>query len=262
MAMADATLSQWLGILLVLGSLPGVSPPGWAEGATNSPPSGGGVKILADMPTALKTYAQAERANWHNATELCRLARKYFELTYLTSAPAVQKEVAARALECSLRAASLDANNATAQACVAVSYAKSCEFADIRTKLEYSRNFKRAAEAAIALDPRQDVAYFLLGRWHYGVANVGTLSRAYVKLVYGGLPQASNAEAIANMRKAIALAPDRIIYHAGLAMVYRTTGERQLELAELEKCRTLKPASLEDEEARRDAMKQLAARGR
>jgi tetratricopeptide (TPR) repeat protein len=251
--------SQCIGTFLVLGSLLAGSLPAWAEGSTNSPGPEGATKIRADFPVALQTCAKAERANWNNATELCGLARRYCELTYLTKASAVQKDLVARALECSLRAASLDSNNATAQACVAVSYAKSCEFADIRTKLDYSRNFKRAAERAIALDPRQDIAYYLLGRWHYGVANVGLWSRAYLKLVYGGLPQASNAEAIANIRKAIALAPDRIIYHAGLAMIYRTTGERQLALAELEKCRVLKPQDLEDEEAQRDAVRQLAA---
>jgi len=262
MAMAGATSFEWLRIFLLLGSLLAGSLPGWAKGSTNSLESWGGMEIRADIPAALKTYAKAQRANWNNAVELCGLARGYCELTYLTKAPAVQKDLVARALECSLRAVSLDSSNATAQACVAVGYAKSCDFADIRTKLEYSRRFKRAAERAIALDPREDIAYYLLGRWHYGVANVGLLSRAYVKLVYGGLPQASNAEAIANIQKAIALAPDRVIYHAGLAMIYRTTGEGQLELAELEKCRSLKPASLEDEEARRDAVKELMAWGR
>jgi len=260
--MAGATSFEWLRLFLLLGSLLAGSLPGWAKGSTNFLESGGGMEIRADIPAALKTYDRAQRTNWNNAKELCGLARRYCDLAYLTKAPAVQKDVVARALECSLRAADLDSNNATAHACVAVCYAKSCDFADIRTKLDYSRNLKRAAEEAIALDPKQDIAYYLLGRWHYGVANVGLWSRAYVKLVYGGLPQASNAEAIVNIRKAITLAPDRIIYHAGLATVYRTTGERRLELAELEKCRDLKPQGLEDEEARRDAVKELAAWGR
>jgi len=145
---------------------------------------------------------------------------------------------------------------------VAVCYAKSCAFADIKTQLSYSRLFKLEAEKTIALDPRQDIAYYLLGRWHYAVANVGLLSRAFVKVVYGGLPKASNEDAVRNFQKAIELAPDRIMHHAGLAMVYEATGQRALEIAELEKCRRMKPGGLEDEEAQRDAAKKLAARGR
>ena len=105
------------------------------------------------------------------------------------------------------------------------------------------------------------MAYYLLGRWNYGVANVGVLSRALVKVIYGGLPKASNEEAIANFKKAIKLAPERVLYHAGLAMVYETIGEKELEILELKKCRTLKPSGLEDEEAQRDAIKKLATLG-
>ena len=90
-------------------------------------------------------------------------------------------------------------------------------------------------------------------------SNIGLVSRAFVRVVYGGLPEASNAEAIANFKKAIALAPDRIIHHAGLAMAYEATGDRQSEIAELKKCRDLKPTGLEDEDAQRDAIKKLAA---
>jgi len=182
-------------------------------------------------------------------------------LMYLTKSTDVQKDLAQRALACSFQAVKADSNNATAHACVAVCYAKNSLFADVRTKLNYSRLIKLESERTITLDPKQDIGYYLLGRWNYGVANVGLVSRAFVKVVYGGLPEASNAEAVANFKKAIELAPDRILNHAGLAMVYETTGETKLEIDELKKCRELKGISLEDEDAQRDAVQKLAALG-
>lgn len=259
--MDGAKLFEFRLLGLVLGVLLVVRP-GWTEGDTNFLAAAARAEKAGDIPAALKLYAQAQPSAVNDVAGLCALARRYCDLTGLTHSPAVQKELVARALACSLQAVKVDANSATAHACLAVCYAKSCVFADLKTKLNYSKWFRREAEKAIALDPRQDIAYYLLGRWHYGVANVGLLSRAYVKMVYGGLPQASNADAITNIKKAIALAPDRILYHAGLAMVYETTGERSLELAELEKCRALKPVGGEDQEAQRDALKQLAALGR
>lgn len=214
-----------------------------------------------DLPAALKIYGKAEQAECSNSASLCMLARKYCDLMYLTNSTVVQKDLAERALACSFEAVKADATNATAHACVAVCYAKNSEFVDIKTELNYSRLLKLEAEKTIALDPRQDIGYYLLGRWNYGVANVGLLSRAFVKVVYGGLPKASNEEAIANFKKAIQLAPNRTIHHAGLAIVYEATGERKLEIAELKKCRDLKPAGLEDQDAQRDAMKRLAALG-
>jgi tetratricopeptide (TPR) repeat protein len=211
-----------------------------------------------DLPTAIKLFAEAEQHESTNAASLCVLARRYCDLTYATNSTAAHKELVGRALACALQAVKVDSNNATAHACVAVCYAKSCADADIKTRLAYSRLFKLEAEKTIALDPTQDVAYYLLGRWHYGVANMGLVSWAFVKVVYGGMPKASNAEAIANFKKAIALAPNRIMHHAGLAMVYDATGETKLEIAELQKCRVLKPTGPEDEDAQRDAEKKLA----
>jgi len=212
-----------------------------------------------DVPEAIKIYAAAEPLAASNVVQLCALTRSYCDLMYLTNSTAGQKGLAERALACALEAVKAGPTNATAHACLAVCYAKSCAFAGIKTELAYSRLFKTEAEKTIALDPRQDIAYYLLGRWHYGIANVGRLSRMFVKVVYGGLPDASNAAAIKNFQTAIALAPNRIIHHAGLAAVYEATGEKKPALAELKKCCALKPVDHEDVEAQREAEKKLAA---
>lgn len=212
-----------------------------------------------DVSAALKIYAEAERRESGNTTNLCALSRSYCDLMYLTNSTPAKINLLNRAQACALLAVKTDPHYATAHACLAVCYAKGCMFADIKGELLGSRLFKHEAEETIALDPQQDIAYYLLGRWNYGVANVGLLSRAYVRVIYGGLPKASNEDAIRNYQKAIALAPDRIIHHAGLAMVYAATGDRKLEIAELEKCHALKPSDREDEDAQREAEKKLAA---
>jgi tetratricopeptide (TPR) repeat protein len=213
------------------------------------------------MTAALPILVQAEKAESTNSPNLCALARRYCDLMYLTPSTTLQRELADRALECSLQAVRADSNNPTAHACLAVCYAKNCPFSDTKTKLTYSRLFKIEAEKTIALDPTQDIAYYLLGRWNYSIANIGLVSRAFVKVVYGGLPKASNEEAVEDFKKAIQLAPGRIIHHQGLAMAYEALGRGQLEVMELKKCRALKPAGLEDQDAQREAEKTLAALG-
>jgi tetratricopeptide (TPR) repeat protein len=212
-----------------------------------------------DLLSARAMYDSVLMAEAGNAADLCLLARRYCDLTYLTNSIAVQKELVARALACAQQALADDPTNAVAHASVAVCYAKSCGYADLKTELAYSRLFKQEAEKAIALDPKQDVAYYLLGRWNYALANVGFFSRAYVKIVYGGLPPASMQEAINNFKEACTLAPNRILNHAGLAMAYETAGDTKLEIAELKKCCALKPLGPEDIVAQADAGKKLAA---
>jgi hypothetical protein len=218
-------------------------------------------EMQSNIPGTLKIYGEAERAEVTDSPNLCVLARKYCDLMYLTNSTDVQKNLALRALACSFEAVKADSNNATAHACVAVCYAKNSLFADVSTKVNYTRLMKLEAEKTVALDPRQDIGYYLLARWNYGVANIGLVSRAVVKVVYGGLPKASNEEAIADYKKAIEISPERILNHAGLAAVYETIGDNKSEIAELKKCRDLKPISLEDEDARRDAVNKLTALG-
>jgi tetratricopeptide (TPR) repeat protein len=212
-----------------------------------------------NIQAMLNIYDKAERLESSNTTSLCILSRCYCDLTHLTNSTEVQKVFLRKALACALLATKNDDKSAVAHACVAVCYAKSCALYDIKTKLVYSRLFKMEAEKAIALDPKQDIAYYLLGRWNYGVANLGVLSRTYVQVVYGGLPKASNEDAIRYYTKAIELAPARIIYHADLALAYGQTGQMKFEKAELKKCSELNPTDQEDRDAKKEAKRKLIA---
>lgn len=235
----------------------------WAGdgGFTNSLKAAEMAAKRGDVARASAIYDEVRPAQTNNAANMCILAHRYCDLTFLTQSIAVQKELVARALDCSRRAVALAADNATAHASVAVCYAKNCALAgpDIKNELACSRLFKQEAQQAIALDPKQDVAYYLLGRWNYGIANVGFFSRAYVKMIYGGLPTASFQDSVAYFQKACELAPNRILYHAGLAMAYGAIGEKKRQLAELKTCCTLKPSGMEDVAAQEEAERQLEA---
>lgn len=211
-----------------------------------------------DLAAALKAYAAAEKLEAVNSSNLCALTKCYCDLMHSTSSPEVQRELASAALQCSEAAVRADPRNATSHLCVAICYAKNFPYVDNRTKVSYSRSIKAESEQAIELDPGQDVAYYLLGRWNYGVANMNLLYRGLVRIVYGGLPPASNAEAIKDLKHAITLNPRRIIHHEQLAKVYLAIGEKELARAELEKCPRLKPLDEDDAEAQAEAAKELA----
>ena len=224
---------------------------------TNSLQKAQNAEKRGDVAGAKAIYDAAGQTETNNAANLCVLARRYCDLTYLARSAGAQKDLVARALDCAGRAVALEPRNATAHASAAVCYAKCCTLADIKTELAYSRLFKQEAEKAIALDPKQDVAYYLLGRWNYGIANVGFFSRTYVKMIYGGLPKASFGDAAGYFKKACKLAPNRIVYHSGLAMAYGALGEKKLQLTELQACCALKASDPEDAEARAEAERQL-----
>jgi tetratricopeptide (TPR) repeat protein len=206
---------------------------------------------------ALDIYQKAQTAAAGNATELCVLSRRYSDLMHQTQFIAAQKELLARALACAQDAVKAEPKNALAHVSVAVCYAKECQFADTKTSLIDSRLFKSEAELAIHFDPKQDVGWYLLGRWNYAIANVGILSRTYVHVVYGRLPPASNADAIADYTHAITITPGHILYHESLAEAYKTIGDKKDAQAEWAKCLALPPLDADDLQAKQQAAKAL-----
>jgi tetratricopeptide (TPR) repeat protein len=208
-------------------------------------------------PAAAAFYNQAKQLEPDNVTNLCVLTKRYCDLMFLAASVDAKKDLLIRATACARRAVALCPTNSTAHASLAVCFAKACPLADIKDAVAYSRLLKAEAETAVRLNPREDVAYYLLGRWNCGVANMGILAAAYVRVVYGGLPSASNEEAIADFKKAIAIAPDHPIYHAGLANVYKITGQTAAAQAEFKKCVALKPSDRNDRDAQQDALKEI-----
>jgi tetratricopeptide (TPR) repeat protein len=206
---------------------------------------------------ALELYLQAEKLYPSNAEIEIKLAAVYCDLMHAAKSKSDQQPLAAQALACGQRAVADDPQNPKAHLCVSVCLAKNFPWSDNKTKINYSRQIKAEAEQALALDPKYDLPYHMLGRWNCDVANMNFLLTGLVKLVYGGLPAASNEMAIQNFKKAIELAPTRIIHHLQLAHLYDITGQKKLMTAELKACATFAPFDLDDGDAQKIAAKVL-----
>jgi len=206
-----------------------------------------------DVPGAIKWLKSADAAAVGNSAELCIVTHRYCDVMFFTTAPDLQKQLAQTSLDCAQRALAADPKNPTAHLCVAICYAKNFPYVDNRTEVKWSKAIKTEAETAIALDPKLDLGYYLLGRWNYDTANINFVLRGLVRLIYGGLPPASTEAAIKNYQKAIALVPGRILTHLALAHAYQTTGQTKLAITELKNCATLKPLDLDDTAAQKDA---------
>jgi tetratricopeptide (TPR) repeat protein len=150
-----------------------------------------------------------------------------------------------------------DTNHARAHLSVAVGLAKNFPYLDNQTRVDYSREIKARTEKAIELDPQEDVAYHMLGRWHFEVASMNPLIKGIAKLFYGSLPKGTYDLAAANFQKAAELAPGRIIHRHELARVWLKQKRRAEAIKELQLCLTLSPADRDDREAQESARQLL-----
>jgi len=202
---------------------------------------------------ALNYFRAAEAIDPENVGVLLRISKQYSDLIATTKPKEASEQVAKKALNYAQRAVDLDANVAKGHLSLAIAYGKMTDFVGNKEKLEYSKYIKQEALKSIELDGTDDFAWHVLGRWHSGVANVSGVLKLMAKLVYGGMPQASNEEAVKCLKKATELAPQRIIHRSELARVYQQMGKKDLAEKEWKVVLTLPAVDKEDENDQAEA---------
>lgn len=176
---------------------------------------------------ALKLYLAAEKLERDNVDVLLRIARQYRHLMADASAKGEKLRLGRLALGYAQRAAALAPNDAEAQLSAAITYGKMLPFMGAKEQVDASPRIKRAVDKTLRLDPRNDYAWHILGRWHRVLADIGGVKRALAGAIYGGLPKGSNEEAAKCLEKAIALNPRRLMHYIELGRVYAQMGRKE-----------------------------------
>lgn len=129
------------------------------------------------------------------------------------------------ALQEARRAVELDPDDARAHMVRAIAAGRVALDAGTREKIELSREVKESADEAIRLDETLDGAYHVRGRWNHEIASLGFVSRSIIRVVYGGLPDASYEAAVRDLSRAAELR-DRVIHRMELGRSYHAMGDR------------------------------------
>ncbi|HEY5743613.1 MAG TPA: tetratricopeptide repeat protein [Terrimicrobiaceae bacterium] len=214
------------------------------------------VRFEADQ--ALQFYLPAEKLQPTNVRVLVRIARQYRHLM----ADAVSRDEKLRlggiALDYAKRAAALAPNDSEAQLSIAISYGKMLPVMGTKEQIEASRQIKETADKAIKLDPRNDLAWHVLGRWHRVLSDVNMLKRALGSLIYGKLPQTTTEEAVKCFEKAIEINPDRLMHYVELGRAYAQMGRTAEARRFIEKGLAMPNVEKDDPETKRRGQETLA----
>lgn len=175
---------------------------------------------------ALRFYLPAEKLEPSNVRVLVRIARQYRHL--MTDAATREKklQLGGVALDYSRLAAGLGTNDSEAQLAPAITCGKMLPLQASKEQVAASALIKQSADKALKIDPRNDTAWYILGRWHRGVADVGALKHVFGSMIYGKLPSSTNEAAVACFEKAIAINPTRLMHYIELGRTYAQMGKK------------------------------------
>ena len=206
---------------------------------------------------AIQLLKQAEKVSPNDPQILIGLSEDYSDAVDASKGESQKLAYAKLCMDYAKRAVEVAPNNANAHVCLAVAYGKMTDFVDNKTKMQYSKVVKSEAEKAIELSPRNDVALFILARWNFDMATLNPILKAIAETLYGQLPPASKEKAVEYFQRAIAIAPDQIMYRAEYAKALESMGRTQEAKAQWQRVAQLKPTGAEDRSYVAEAMKKL-----
>src|SRR6185295_5826111 len=173
---------------------------------------------LAHYEAALAIDSNAYEANWRAAIALLDEGEQTGD-----SVKSPQRDsLYALAERLARRAVAADSMGANGHFALALAVGRASLTMGKKERIRRARIIRDEALKTIALDPRHDGAYHILGRWNAEIMRLSGLSRFFAKSLLGAgiFGKASWEGAVSNMERAVALDPGRLYHRLELAEIY------------------------------------------
>jgi tetratricopeptide (TPR) repeat protein len=188
---------------------------------------------LAHYQAALEQDSSNYDANWRGAMILLTLGEQHGGDESKKNPQ--RDSLYAEAERYARRAAAADPSGADGHFALAAAVGRASLTMGAKAKIRRASVIRSEAMRTIALNPRHDGAYHILGRWNAEIMRISGFNRFFAKSFLGGgiVGKASWSQAIYNMEKAVQLDPTRIYHHLELAEIYaerKRTGDAVTQL--------------------------------
>jgi tetratricopeptide (TPR) repeat protein len=173
-----------------------------------------------NYPLARAAYDSALTTESDSAGALWRLARVFVCMADV-SPEGERLDLYRRAEAYAVRSISADSTRSEGHTWRAAALGNVAVFEGSKTKVRLCTVIKQELDRAIDLNPRDDIAYSILGSFYRILGNVSWLERQMANLFLGELPEGGYVESERALKQAIALAPGVIRHHYELGILFR-----------------------------------------
>jgi tetratricopeptide (TPR) repeat protein len=205
----------------------GLPPMSVAQDVTTLLKEGDTLDAAMKTKQALEAYKAALELAPTNSEVLRKIAKQYAELIIDASSTSEKLSLAKTSVEYAEKSIDAPGNDANSRVALAICLAKIGDLSDNKTKVTLSRRIKKLGTEALKLDPNNELAFHVLGRWHAEVSQMNPFVKGIAKIIYGDIPPASLDTAIENFRKATALNPGRVSNQIELGRVLLLAGKKE-----------------------------------
>lgn len=211
-----------------------------------------------DTDGALKAYLKANEEDPDNTTYIWKIVREYVDKGVFADGDDEIKANYKEAEEWARKCVALAPEDGYCHLYLAIAVGRVALFEGGKTKVNLSKEVKEEATRSIELNPNLDGAYHVLARWNREVIALPWYLKAAVKIIYGGLPPASNEDAVKNFKIAMELRPDRMLHYFELGVTYKYMDDKENARINFEKTISMDLVEREDEGRQEEAKEFLS----
>ena len=179
------------------------------------------VQALRDFQAAMAVDSTSYEANWRASIAAVDIGKQTPD-----SVPSPSRDSLYRLAErYATRAVAANPDGADGFFALANAIGRTSLTLGKKERVRRAGEIRTDALRAIELNPRQDGAFHVMGRWNAEIMRLSSFQRFFAKSFLGGaiFNQASWPNAVSYMTKAIEIRPEFIYHHYDLALIYMDT---------------------------------------
>ncbi len=211
-----------------------------------------------DNQAALSAYQKAVELDPTNYEALWKLSRAYVDVGETLKDKDKRREYFKKAEEFARKAIEVNPDGSKGHLTLSIALGRVALDASPKERIRLSKEIKAEVDKALQLDPNDDIAWHVLGRWHRKLATLSWIEKKFANIFLGGVPkEASLEKAVEAFQKAIELNPGHINHHLELAITYEKMGQKEKAIVEYTKVLELPIKDADDPEHKAYAKERL-----
>jgi tetratricopeptide (TPR) repeat protein len=211
-----------------------------------------------DNEGALNYYRQTFELDSTNYEAAWKICRAYVDIGETLSKKNQRKEYYLDAEKYARKAIEIDSLGAKGHLWLSISLGRVALDAGAKQRIRMSKEIKKEVDRSLELDPNDDIAWHVLGRWHRKISTLSWIEKNFANIFLGGIPKEASVENAAEcFQKAIGIHPDHINHYLELGITYEKLKQKEPAIQQYEKVLELPISDADDEGFKKTAEERL-----
>lgn len=211
-----------------------------------------------DNKVALNFYSKALNSDENNYEAAWKLSRAYVDVGEILKDKSKRKEAYKKGELFARKAIQIDSSGAKGHLFLSIALGRVALDAGKKEQVRLSKEIKSEVDKALALDPNDDIAWHVLGRWNRKMATLGWIQRKFANLFLGGVPKDASVEkAIECFQKAIKINPAHLNHYLELGITYEKLKKKTEAKNAYQKVLDLPKTDADDDRYKEEAKKKI-----